>query len=646
MYTIDYGKIVEYCKANWGEMCEKVIQIADDVCSRTFVFNMPWDMERTVEPTRFDGPIDWFLKKNGDNEYLFQMNRHRYFINLAQAYRLTGDDKYIVCLVDLMKDWISRIPCPYQTGNHPWRSLEVGLRGEYWTKAMSIAAGHPCIDADLLALYHNSLRDHGVMLMKHYDGHKKLSNWGVIQDHGLFAIGIELGEQTYIDTALDRLYAQANMQLMGDGVHWEQSCLYHNEVLSCFLDVIIRARRADIPLKSSFLNVVKKMADANIAWIKPNHRQPLFGDSDDTDIRDILTLTAVLFQDSHLKSLAFDKLDYESAWLLGEAGITAYDSIKSELPPFHSIALHDSGNYIMRSGWDTAANYLIMHNGYTGGGHAHEDKLSFDLSIAGKDVLTDCGRYTYVWGGERKLLKSYQAHNTLCVDGKHFVKAKNWGYRKLAPSIKQGMVLNQAFEMVCGTHLGYHKLLNGVIVTRKILWIKPDIYIIIDELAGKGFHRYVQFFNFAPSGTLKENNGIYIYEDGNTQTLLKSLTKGVKIKTNIGLYSAHYNQKEQISSLEAAFSSIGLTHGITVIIGNAAHKYKKVEISACPVTSLSSGRKMSRKSAEGIQIKLDDLEYTVILAFIETIQALSCNGKEAAGKITYYQGSEYHIVEW
>ncbi len=156
---------------------------------------------------------------------------------------------------------------------------------------------------------------------------KMLSNWGVIQDHGLFDIGIELNNKEFIDTALDRLYTEAKLQIMRQGMHWEVSSMYHNEVLSCFIDVILRARENSIPLKKDFLALVHKMAKVNLNWMKPNKKQPLFGDSDYTDIRDILSLSSFVFGDPQLKSGAFERLDYESVWLVGEEGVKAYESM-------------------------------------------------------------------------------------------------------------------------------------------------------------------------------------------------------------------------------------------------------------------------------------------------------------------------------
>lgn len=643
--SVDYDFVAAFCRENWGGMCEHIIRIADDACENVFLFDLPWDMERTLKKTVFEREIDWSLKRDGDPEYLFQMNRHRFFLCLAQAYRLTGDERYPDCLVRLMADWIERVPRPEKQGNHPWRSLETGLRCGTWTKALKILAGSPVLTEDFLKRYKSSLREHAELLMVCHDSHKELSNWGVIQDCGLFAAGLELGERRYVETALTRLYGEARLQLMADGVHWEQSCLYHNEVLRCFLDVILRAQGAGILLEPDFYERARSMALANIAWLKPNRRQPLLGDSDYTDLRDLLSQSALLFREPRLRALAFDRLDFESAWLVGERGIRAYDALKKELPAFTSIALRDSGNLILRSGWETDADWLMLHNGYTGGGHSHEDKLSFELTVGGRDVLTDCGRGTYVWGRERRYLKSYLAHNTVFADGRHFVRALNWGYTKLAPSLKQELVEEEDFALLSGTQLGYMKGIFGAVVTRKILWLKPDVYIVADILRARGLHRWGQCFNFAPGGKLELSGDGAVYTAGETQTIVRFLTEGLRVRMAEGLYSEHYNKIEKIDALRTSFFRVGDAFALTVFVGDAGGKYKNVKIEKARVTRADGGA-LPERPAQGIVLTLDGVRYTVVLAFREFSKELLCDGKPAAGTICYYKNDEYHIVEW
>ncbi len=78
----------------------------------------------------------------------------------------------------------------------------------------------------------------------------------------------------------------------------------------------------------------------------------------------------------------------------------------------------DFGLYIFRS----RDVYLAIRCGSIGqngnGGHAHNDNLSFELNIKGKDFIVDGGSYLYTSSPEiRNMFRSTRAHNTLAVEG-------------------------------------------------------------------------------------------------------------------------------------------------------------------------------------------------------------------------------------
>ena len=77
--------------------------------------------------------------------------------------------------------------------------------------------------------------------MKRHIQASKGSNWGIIQDSGLFHIGVYFNDNDIISFALKRLEQETDLQIMFDGFQWEQSNNYHNEVLLVLLDVIIDA---------------------------------------------------------------------------------------------------------------------------------------------------------------------------------------------------------------------------------------------------------------------------------------------------------------------------------------------------------------------------------------------------------------------
>lgn len=159
------------------------------------------------------------------------------------------------------------------------------------------------------------------------------------------------------------------------------------------------------------------MAYANLAWMRPDHRQIIMGDSDDMDLRDYMSIAAYLLKDPVLKFGGFKELDFESLWDVGVNGAAEYSRMECRKPDFVSAALEDSGNYYIRSSWNEDGDLLHFHCGTMGAGHGHSDKLHVDLILGGEDILTDSGRYTYVMDRGRFEFKDPDAHNTVTVDG-------------------------------------------------------------------------------------------------------------------------------------------------------------------------------------------------------------------------------------
>ena len=94
---------------------------------------------------------------------------------------------------------------------------------------------------------------------------------------------------------------ELDIQIMDDGVQWEQSPMYHNEVLRCLLEVLRVAGQQGISLPRSLSEKARAMALADLAWMKPDRTQPLNGDSDRTDLRMCSPPAAWILKDNRLR---------------------------------------------------------------------------------------------------------------------------------------------------------------------------------------------------------------------------------------------------------------------------------------------------------------------------------------------------------
>ncbi|MDR3207706.1 MAG: heparinase II/III family protein, partial [Oscillospiraceae bacterium] len=379
----DAAAVAAYVKRHCPEELARVIAVADDVAAGRFRFDLRWDMERTTEYVTFDGDIDWLRQPAADPEWVYAFNRMRFWICLGQAYAATGREEYAQVFVRQMTHWISTVKKDDPACAKAWRSIEIGLRLEYWLKAICYFKGSPAVTDEAMALFLQSVAEQAEVIMDLWNDYNLMSNWGMLSNHGLFIAGVMLpaSERTraYIEESARRLNAEIVMQVYRDGTQWEQSPMYHNEVLSCYLDVCLLARRNGIALPDTLWQKTRDMCIADLYAAKPDHNEVSMGDSDEIDVRDMISRGAYIFRDSLLKFGGYGAPDYDTVWELGEEGLAAYADLAAQAPPETDHAFSDSGNFYLRSGWAEDATFLHFHCGTLGAGHGHADQLHIDL---------------------------------------------------------------------------------------------------------------------------------------------------------------------------------------------------------------------------------------------------------------------------
>lgn len=687
-----------YGKQWWpGETAHR-IRIADELLRQEFLFDLPWDMEQTAEMVKFDGEIDWLYQPGDDPEFIFQMNRHRYWVCLGQAYAMTGNEAYAACFVHQLTDWIEKNPITEETKGKSWRTIEAGLRAESWIKAMSYFADSPHVTDAVFAQFLDCLTLHAKYLADSDRPFATKSNWGVLENSGLYAIG-KLLETTagradgteFAALALTRLTRQIQVQVMDDGVHWEQSPMYHNEVLKCYLEVLRTADRFGETLPAAMTDRVRAMAMADRIWQKPDGSQPSGGDSDVTDLRDVLTIAAYQFRDPVLRSGGYERMDYEGIWDYGMGAQTVYEAIPARNPDSVWHLLGDSGNGYLRSSWGTDADYLHVRCGSLGGGHGHFDKLHLDLVIGGEDVFIDPGRYTYVDGPMRRKLKSALAHNGVTVDGAEYTEClDSWKVKGLFPAVRGNSCQKGDYTLFeCG-HTGY--ISRGVYVERRVAAIGTRIYLVMDTCYGAGPHSCEQHFHLAPQLTAEVRSGDAGSGSGNGFTLTGNgcrvdvipVSAGAAASVETFEYSEHYNQLKTGQMLTFSRAGEDVVTMVTAVIcrdlpemvtaGTAGGQrmpekpVTSVTAAACrpelpgmqelsarrlPVEAPTSGRVLSDGEAEAVEICAGGRTWVVVNAHVEQgcdceyIGAAGCFGlgRVMIGAMTE-QGMETTVLRW
>lgn len=613
------AELAEYCRSRFPEETAEVLDRAGRVYKNTFLFTEKWEMEQTNEPVVFPGQVEWTRTPSGDPEWIFALNRHTCLLQLGQAYLLTRENCWLEKFQELILDWIARVPLTDESTQTAWRTLDSGLRCENWLKAIVCFDGGEALTQECRQQMQASLRTHGEYLYSTDDDFRVLSNWGVLQNHGLFLLGVYFSEQRYCERALERLARELRIQVLPDGVHWEQSPMYHCEVLRCYLDSITIARRNAVALPEDMEETVRRMTLALADLCKPDGCLPCQSDSDCIDARDLLVHGAYLFQDGVLKSWAGDGLYFENVWSVGPQAQAGYDALKAVPPAGASRAMPESGNYILRGGVDKNAQYLRFRCGCLGSGHGHADLLHVDLYAHGEDILLDAGRYTYVDGPVRRELKQPAAHNTLRVDGKNFSVCKDsWGYAKLAMPVKGEYRFGKSADFVSGGHLGYADLPGGpVYVCRKIVFVRPNVTVICDEFYGRGSHVVEQSFHF-PRAVSCPPGGVD-FQGSKAKAKFLFLTPGVHTAQTGSSWSCHYNALEKGSCVRNTKKAEGFISLLTVIA--TAQGDEKLDLFAeeLPVFVTSDARRLTADQAQAVRIVCQGKECTVLFCHQEVI---------------------------
>ncbi len=636
----------DYVKKNCRDEMNHILRVADEVVRQEFKFDLRWDMEQTVEPVIFKDEIDWLYMPGDDPEFIFAFNRMRFWICLGQAYAITKDEKYAEAFAKQMCHWVKNVPHT-QKNEKAWRTLETGLRLEYWTKAIMYFKGSPNITDEVIDTFIYSMIEHAEFLMSVWNSYNLMSNWGVLANHGLFIAGVMLPSnqrtKEYRETALWRLNEELKIQVYPDGTQWEQSPMYHNEVTQNYLTVLILAKRNNINLPQGFEEKVHKMCLVNVIWQKPDGNEISMGDSDEIDVRDITTTAAALFKDSVLKGSAYPHLDFDSAWEVGAEEAKEYDSLDAGHFKSTTLSLPDSGNFYFRSGWEEKDTFLHFHCGTLGAGHGHSDQLHIDLFANGEDILIDGGRYTYVNKPERFEFKDSTAHNTTIVDNQSVYTYKDsWECGKLDKAVNRVCKDFPKYAYAEGAHLGYMTNENGgVFANRKIIFIKPDIFILCDEFYTNGTHTYKNFLHFNNSGKIiqdLEGNWYYSSEKNNCEI---SFAKTPVLRQNLidTRISRHYNAFEENKTLQSEWSAAGFSAMFTAISVNPAQKTQELKIELVPVKSNFKNITFADSQIQALKVTKGSRSYLVVIAHEEyasptdTFLAEDCTG---FGQVTVF----------
>ena len=411
---------------------------------------------------------------------------------------------------------------------------------------------------------------------------------------GLFIIALlipdfrESGE--WLDFSKGELEREMEKQVYPDGCNHEASTAYQRLDTELFLYPAILGRLNGVEFSATYLYRLKEMCRAIMHTLKPDGEMAQIGDNDSgrllrfdlpgagpLDGRYLLPLAALHFDDPLFK-VNFGKVADESLppylvpayRLFGDEGIERWSRMEwSEVEGLESTAFRDAGWYVMRNGGD----YMIISCGSNGqsdlGGHAHNDKLSFELSIGGRAVIVDPGTYVYTsHPDERNMFRGTAYHNTVMVDGEEQNRFREGGlfglHNDTGCRCLRWLEDDERVEFE-GAHYGYRRLEGAIIHKRGITFDKEARrWEIVDNLSGWGStpHDLKWRLCLHPKIEVEVGEGGVIRGDG----FSISVTPHVDVRLEEGWYSKGYGLKEPTKTVVLEKRRAVLPFQLTMVI--------------------------------------------------------------------------------
>ena len=500
-------------------------------------------LEHEILGHRFDGDIDWLynatVHTSRDSEWTWSLVRHGFWIPLARAYQMTGDEKYAREFVAQLKSFSAAWPMQrcfeQKTANmdfpgDAWRSIEAGIRiYTAWLPAFVYFRHSPSWDEEAWVCFLNGLHDHAEFLCRHYSNHTRCANWLAMESTALFQLGVLFPEfkrsSVWQKLAYRRICHEVRYQFDHDGVHIERTPIYHLVAVIAFLQAYRVAVANGIPVPPYMLPILERGAEFLMRLVKPDFTLPMIGDAD----RVFLTTRKADTSPYEGMNLTTDPIDLNElrAFFRVMSELTGRDDFlyfstgraQGHPPAQRSYAMRESGYYVFRDGWGEQDSYFLLTGTQVERGslahHSQPDACHLELVVEGRDVLVDTGRYLYDncsrldWAS---YFQSTRAHNTVGVDGRNMGEVPDTpptvrGLRTFCHTVETSPTM----DLIELSHNGWSFLDEPVFHRRRVLYLKPSLWLVDDVLSGSGEHEFSLYFNFAPGELVADQKSPHAY---------------------------------------------------------------------------------------------------------------------------------------
>ena len=317
----------------------------------------------------------------------------------------TGDD-VARALVNLIRSFAYEYHSPVAAGSGMWTTMATGIRMRSgWPAAFQCLLQSAAFTDEDIVLFLKTVWDQTDYI--HRD-HSDTSNWLTFEMAGLYTSGVVYPE--FLDATEWRRFAcQTAMDdisrgWLPDGMSIEKSATYGTFFSNYYVmyDLAQFVGRLSEFNFVAFPSLTERLFEAYLKLMTPDRLTPILNDGGQADVAGILNTGLTYFT---------NRDDFRWIVTQGKQG---------GRPSFTSVAFPYAGYLVLRSGWETNANYLLCDAGPVGYRHAHQDKLQVVLWAYGRQILFDSSRGVMTgtdWTYENYFRDTF-SHSTGLVDNR------------------------------------------------------------------------------------------------------------------------------------------------------------------------------------------------------------------------------------
>lgn len=578
---------------NESSLFHKIQDRTDLLLDGQIIYNDAMDMEPHKVPYSIN-KYKWNDYPEMDPEWVFMLSRQGFMVDLAICYKITNDKRYLSLWKELCFDFIENNGQPNEDNELSWRPLDAGIRLSNLIKSfLYLDLENDFSVQDRKAIF-KAIVVHKTHLFDTYMIKYDLSNWGVLALSGLMQAQLifpDLLTDQEEHWVWEKIKSQINIQFFNDGVHWEQSPLYHHEVLMNYAFILNVAEYVEAELPFDLRKDLLKPAE--MAWFYTNDKGYLnpINDSDAADFNYVYDIYRYM---NLLKGKVVNK---DAQIFVGNEYISNYQ--ENELN--HRKEFHDgqaSGFYAVKN----KDSYITFFNGLHGSSHGHAATGSMTLEMNGDPLFIATGRYSYIEDELRIALKREEAHNSVQLLGATATEiVDSWSYSKLANPISHsirevdfGYIINGSWTAAIDTH-------RYAVVNRTILFFeKIQVTVLFDKVIGYQGEVHVNY-NLAPDLELKNVTSEEIELQGK-DTTYKIWNNQSDFKVDDTVISQIYNQKEASKRIVSSFDKdTPISSHITVISPENAQ--------AETVYATQNRKEGSTDYVDGVKITVDETSF-------------------------------------